>query len=773
MTHDLALVHFKRAREHYVTRRFELAQQEIKKYKQSIDYRKFDQSDRRTVSALQISVVVVTHQEGPNLLSCLQSVLAQAGPSFEVILVDNGGHEQVRSELAELPLLTVKAPMNLLPSEGRNIGAHFARGDLIVFLDDDAVMAQGYLESAYAAMKDDSRMGLRGQAVSKTPHKTAPPHYSLGQRPKQAEFNMEGNMLIRKTVLEAVGGFDALMFGHEGKELTQRCMRQFPGMVIQYRPELCIAHDFAEMDLLDAKRARQSLGQDYLKFLQSKHMNPGISILVRAGDDLAAAHDFLDSLVKLNSYRPIEVLLWANNTQQALATSGKFITQIFVRVLPEVTPSLGRVGQQARYDNLLIVDLPFKVTGDVLHQWTQQDKTSNPRATLYRKQDFVKLLLPILNNPNRESSIIPITLPRRREIKKINENKNVISNSRFDPGLRFVAGMATIPERLPTLTKVIDSIVSQFDEIHVYLNGHNEKPNFQKWNNVIFHLDDTYGDLGAKGKFLGLKFTEQNDYYFSLDDDFIYPPDYSENIFNTLSKYKNEVGVCVHGSIFGHPLDWYFERISVFSSRQGLESDRFINLPGTGTFAFKISTFPIAFSDFMPRTMCDLTVAMKARRLNIPIVSIGRPKNWIKSIESDSTFASENDYWSKMLKDDEGRTDIAKKIDWSFQASKEYIFDALTRAEISLHNTFELKSKGFDLQFIDGLLNNYTPETWNPEYSENYYVRKYQYFSNLRKGSISSLTRDEILLKPIYKNLESIKAMALQAKIKWETYKNE
>ena len=316
MSNDLALKCFAIAREHYVSRRFELAQQDIKKYRQSVDYRKFDQSDRRTVSAPQISVVVVTHQAGPDhLLSCLQSVLVQEGASFEVILVDNGGNEHVHDELTKLPLMFVKLPMNLLPSEGRNIGAHFARSELIVFLDDDAVMAQGYLESAYAAMKDDKRMGLRGQALSKTPHKVAPKHYSLGQTPTLAEFNLEGNMLIRKTVLEAVGGFDALMFGHEGKELTQRCKRQFPDKVIQYRPKLCIEHDFAETHLLEAKRDRQSLGRDYLNFLQSKNMNSGISILVRAGGDLAAAEDFLASLLKHNSYKPVEVLLLTKNAQ--------------------------------------------------------------------------------------------------------------------------------------------------------------------------------------------------------------------------------------------------------------------------------------------------------------------------------------------------------------------------------------------------------------------------------------------------------------------------
>ena len=92
MTNNLALKCFASAREHYVSHRFELAQQEIKKYKQSVDYREFDQSDRRTVNAPQISVIVVSHRAGPTLLSCLHSVLAQEGASFEVILVDNGGN---------------------------------------------------------------------------------------------------------------------------------------------------------------------------------------------------------------------------------------------------------------------------------------------------------------------------------------------------------------------------------------------------------------------------------------------------------------------------------------------------------------------------------------------------------------------------------------------------------------------------------------------------------------------------------------------------------
>jgi hypothetical protein len=177
-------------------------------------------------------------------------------------------------------------------------------------------------------------------------------------------------------------------------------------MVMQYRLKLCIEHDFAETHLLEAKRDRQSLGKYYLKFLQSKNMNSGISILVRAGDDLAAAEDFLVSLLKHNSYKPIEVLLWAKNAQQAMNMSSNYITQIFIRVLPAGMTTLGLINQQARYDNLLIVDLPFKITGDDLHGWAQQKVTNQANSILTDKEQTSTLVETPLNTKLEELAMV-------------------------------------------------------------------------------------------------------------------------------------------------------------------------------------------------------------------------------------------------------------------------------------------------------------------------------------------------------------------------------
>lgn len=392
MSNEQAIADFQAAREHYLARRFSDARATMQRYRQAIDYSKFEQTDRRNTSDPKITVVIVSYQTNQALLHCLKSVYEQKGPGFEIILVDNGGNQSIHAELAKQPLLWIKPPINLLPSEGRNIGAHFARSDLLVLLDDDALMAPGYLATAQQIMAGQTFLGLRGRIQPKTLDAVAqPPHYDLGDTPKPAEFNLEGNMVIHPQLLKQLGGFDPLMFGHEGKALTQQWHTRLAEGEILYHPALLIRHDWAQDERLASKRERQALAKDYLQYLKEHSLNAGITILVRAGDNLAAAKDFLESLVKHNSYKPIEVLLWAKDSQQALATSRSYLSKLFVRVLPASTATLGRIGQQARYDNLLIVDLPTPITSDVLPGWLQRQQTDQNTAQLCRKPQIATL----------------------------------------------------------------------------------------------------------------------------------------------------------------------------------------------------------------------------------------------------------------------------------------------------------------------------------------------------------------------------------------------
>lgn len=391
MYNKQAVEDFRAAREHYLARRFGEARGMIQRYRKNINYAQFTQTDCRPETRPELTIIIVSYQTNQALLDCLKSVFAQQGPAFEVILVDNGGNQSIHAELARQPLLWIVPPINFLPSEGRNIGAHYAQSDLIVFLDDDALIAPGYLIAAHQAMKRETVHGMRGRVTAKTPGTKVPTHYDLGESSKETEFNLEGNMVIRSQIFNEIGGFDPLMFGHEGRELTHRCKRWISNMYIEYCPNLHIQHDFAEMDRLESKRERQALGQDYLNYLYKESMSIGVSILVRAGSNLAGADDFFASFFKYNTHNSIEVMLWSEDNQRALVISRAYLDTHFIRVIPASSNMLSRIAKQIRYDTLLIVDIPTQVTSDALPVWLQNQQTNESSVLLCNKQQVLEL----------------------------------------------------------------------------------------------------------------------------------------------------------------------------------------------------------------------------------------------------------------------------------------------------------------------------------------------------------------------------------------------
>ena len=90
-------------------------------------------------STPSLSVVIVAYRSGPSLQRCLRSV-REAGPEAEVIVVDNGG-----ADLGEERAEVVDAGGNLGFAGGVNLGAERAQGDVLVFLNQDTVVAAGSL----------------------------------------------------------------------------------------------------------------------------------------------------------------------------------------------------------------------------------------------------------------------------------------------------------------------------------------------------------------------------------------------------------------------------------------------------------------------------------------------------------------------------------------------------------------------------------------------------------------------------------------------------
>lgn len=86
-----------------------------------------------------ISVVVTSWNRRERLMETLAAALGQEGPIREVLLVDNastdGSVDAVRSRFPQVRVLQMDE--NRGPTVARNAGFRAARGDLVLFLDDD------------------------------------------------------------------------------------------------------------------------------------------------------------------------------------------------------------------------------------------------------------------------------------------------------------------------------------------------------------------------------------------------------------------------------------------------------------------------------------------------------------------------------------------------------------------------------------------------------------------------------------------------------------
>lgn len=113
-------------------------------------------------SPVELSVVIPAYNAARYLRATLESVVAQAGVTFDIHVVDDGSLDDTASIAAEFaPRVRCHAIANSGgPSRPRNVGVAASRGDLVAFCDADDVMLPGKLAAAAKLLRDHPRAGL-------------------------------------------------------------------------------------------------------------------------------------------------------------------------------------------------------------------------------------------------------------------------------------------------------------------------------------------------------------------------------------------------------------------------------------------------------------------------------------------------------------------------------------------------------------------------------------------------------------------------------------
>ncbi|MEV6985533.1 glycosyltransferase family 2 protein [Sphaerisporangium sp. NPDC051017] len=219
---------------------------------------------------MNISVVICVYTEDrwDDIRAAVESVRGQTRPPHELILVVDYNpdlHLRLKREYADAIVVENNHAKGL--SGGKNTGAATASGDVVAFLDDDAVADPGWLAAFEEAMSQDPAVvGVGGLTR---------PLWDTGRRPRwfPEEFDwtigctyrglpaerkairnvMGGNAAFRKHVVGDVGGFHTGIgrsvqgrksrpLGCEETEFCIRLSQRRPGSVMMFEPGAVIGH---------------------------------------------------------------------------------------------------------------------------------------------------------------------------------------------------------------------------------------------------------------------------------------------------------------------------------------------------------------------------------------------------------------------------------------------------------------------------------------------------------------------------------------------------
>jgi glycosyltransferase involved in cell wall biosynthesis len=216
---------------------------------------------------MKVSVVLCTYspERYDDFREAADSLLTQTYDDVELVVVVDGRepvYERVREDYGDREDVLLHCnDENLGLLESRNVGAELATGDVVAFIDDDAIADERWVEALVASYEERDAVAVGGKM---TPEWVAgepgflpeeyhwlvgATHRGFADGPGWVRNTFGSNISFRREVFLELGGFDPDIGGRQGDanlqggetELCARLAVEYDERV-WYSPEAVVAH---------------------------------------------------------------------------------------------------------------------------------------------------------------------------------------------------------------------------------------------------------------------------------------------------------------------------------------------------------------------------------------------------------------------------------------------------------------------------------------------------------------------------------------------------
>lgn len=214
-----------------------------------------------------VVICVYTEERWEDIRQAVESVEQQTRKPYELLLVvDHNPDLHLKLKRAYPQAIVVENTHEQGLSGGKNTGVAVATGDIVAFLDDDAVADPGWLEALEEGFQDPGVVGVGGRTDPLWASKRRPRWFPYefdwtvgctyrGMPDVKAPIRnvMGGNAAFVRAVVVEVGGFNSGIgrsvqgrksrpLGCEETEFCIRLTQKKPGSVMLFQPRAVIGH---------------------------------------------------------------------------------------------------------------------------------------------------------------------------------------------------------------------------------------------------------------------------------------------------------------------------------------------------------------------------------------------------------------------------------------------------------------------------------------------------------------------------------------------------